>query len=84
MEVKKIKEPGADPAPTPADPPAPEPAAPEPAAPAAAEPAAPALTEESIRKICEEVIGAFLDRFSPEVKEPEPEGEVKEDESFDY
>lgn len=67
-----------------------EPAAPaaepsEPTAEPTAEPAPVSLTEESVRKICEEVIGAFLDRFSPEVKEPEPEGEVKEDEeSFDY
>lgn len=80
MEVKKIKEPGADPAPTPADPPAPEP---EPAAPAAAEPAAPALTEESIRKICEEIIGSFLDRFTNDKKEDEPPP-PKEDDSFDY
>lgn len=66
-----------------------EPAAPaaepsEPVAEPTAEPAPVSLTEESVRKICEEVIGAFLDRFSPEVKEPEPEGEVKEDESFEY
>lgn len=63
--------------------PASEPVA-EPTAEPTAEPAPVSLTEESVRKICEEVIGAFLDRFSPEVKEPEPEGEVKEDESFEY
>ena len=43
------------------------------------------LTEESVRKICEEVIGAFLDRFSPsnEDEEVEEEKEV-DDESFNY
>ena len=64
-----------------------EPAAPEEstAAEPTAEPVPVTLTEESVRKICEEVIGGFLDRFSPEVKEPETEDEVKEDEeSFDY
>lgn len=81
MEVKEIKEPGADPAPAPADPPAPA-ADPAPPAPAA-EPAAVSLTEESVRKICEEVIGAFLDRFTPEIKQEDPPA-PKEDESFDY
>ena len=43
------------------------------------------LTEESVRKICEEVIGAFLDRFTPSDEEDE-EVEEKEvdDESFNY
>lgn len=78
------KEPGADPAP--ADPPAPaaDPTPAEPTAEPTAEPAAVSLTEESVRKICEEVIGAFLDRFSPEVKQDDPPPAEPEDESFDY
>lgn len=83
MEVKEIKEPGADPAPA-AEPAAPAAAGdPAPAEPTA-EPAAVSLTEESVRKICEEVIGAFLDRFSPEVKQDDPPPAEPEDESFDY
>ena len=43
------------------------------------------LTEESVRKICEEVIGAFLDRFTPSDDEEEEEEEkVEDEESFDY
>ena len=43
------------------------------------------LTEESVRKICEEVIGAFLDRFSPSNEDEEVEEEkVEDEESFDY
>lgn len=80
MEDINKKEPTADPAP--ADPPAPA-ADPTPAEPTA-EPAAVSLTEESVRKICEEVIGAFLDRFSPEVKQDDPPPAEPEDESFDY
>ena len=42
------------------------------------------LTEESVRKICEEVIGAFLDRFTPSDDEEVEEEEVEDEESFDY
>lgn len=42
------------------------------------------LTEESVRKICEEVIGAFLDRFTPSDDEEVEEEKVVDDESFDY
>ena len=42
------------------------------------------LTEESVRKICEEVIGAFLDRFTPSDDEEEEEEKVEDEESFDY
>ena len=42
------------------------------------------LTEESVRKICEEVIGAFLDRFSPSDDEEVEEEKVEDEESFDY
>ena len=43
------------------------------------------LTEESVRKICEEVIGAFLDRFTPsDDEEVEEEEKVEDEESFDY
>lgn len=41
------------------------------------------MTEESVKQICEEVIGAFLDRFTPEIKQEDPPA-PKEDESFDY
>ena len=42
------------------------------------------LTEESVRKICEEVIGAFLDRFTPSDDEEVEEEKVEDEESFDY
>lgn len=42
------------------------------------------LTEESVRKICEEVIGAFLDRFSPSDDEEVEEEKEVDDESFNY
>ena len=39
------------------------------------------MSEEQVRKICEEVIGAFLDKFTPEApqKEVEEVEEVEED-----
>lgn len=42
------------------------------------------LTEESVRKICEEVIGAFLDRFTPSDDEEVEEEKEVDDESFNY
>lgn len=42
------------------------------------------MTEESVKQICEEVIGAFLDRFTPEKTVVEETKKVEDDESFDY
>lgn len=43
------------------------------------------LTEEGVRKICEEIIGAFLDKFTPpEVEQEKEENEEQKSDDFDY